>query len=159
MQTFDATNSVTQIQSQLQLQEGSTAWDVVYTVWNSYVDKAQIYPRLQFYYTIVQIIDMLLAGTVNAVNYREESVSEELTDITVNYRAMRVDMEKERMLLETRARSNRTINIDQITQKAPWQKPDGYRPNANDSEYSGNPYKDSYGWIEYGTGDTPSEGG
>src|SRR5579883_2552977 len=115
MQGFDKTSSIQQLQEELHLQANSPILQTAPQIWDSYVDKAGVFPRLQFLYTKRQLLDTLLARVAENVNFDEIGVKQDDSDITEHWMGLRTVTHDEIVRLEEVARSNRAPAVGQIT--------------------------------------------
>jgi hypothetical protein len=142
MQGFDRTSSCIQIIADLHLDPVNNAalMNQMGSLWDSYIDKKAIAPRLQDLYTRRQACDNLLGGTWPLVDYTQAGAERKLTDITANLQQMRGNYHAEIQRLEARAQASRPGAVGRMNT-------DRYRPcpNPNNPAYGGDPLLRTYG--------------
>jgi hypothetical protein len=113
--------SVAQIQAELLLSSTDTnpaivvAFNTVAAIWQSYADKPNVYPRLQYFYTRRQAAEMLEGALRLLVDTEDDGESAKLSQQFTAAKSMRSQAEDEITRLETIARSSRPATVGLIT--------------------------------------------
>ena len=121
MQGFDKKSSINQIVSDYRLVDNDTPMlELISGVWDSYADKASVYPRLQDLYTRRHVADRILAGdSAYAVDWEQAGVSEKSGGAFDHLTTLRGNAHSEILRLEGIARANRPGAVGTITATAP----------------------------------------
>ncbi len=139
-----------QIQRLIILRIGDTGDGVlaanIAAIWDSYADKAALYPRLQELYTQREGIDLVMAAARGQVDFGSAleltvKASQEFAHLVT----MRATLDTQIAELERQARANRRGVVAPLVTVAPESPPTGPEPfgplDANDSRYAGSVYK------------------
>jgi hypothetical protein len=119
MQGFDRTNSITQIQQDTFIQANDWVLNQVGQLWDSFSDKALIYPRLQYAYTARQVCQNLLGGMWPATDYVQAGVDSKLDQFSEHLETLRTQYNDEIVKLEGHAVANTNATCAAMTATAP----------------------------------------
>lgn len=121
MQGFDKQSSVNQIIKDLGIDPSSDLAGIsVSRLWDSYSDKAALYPRLQDLYTRRQACENMLGGVWLAVDYAQADVKRDLDQYYQHLQGLRSNYHDEIVRLEDIARASAAPSgMAQMTATAP----------------------------------------
>lgn len=142
MQGFDQAASVAQIISDLNLTNDAPSgpvYTMISALWASYADKANIYPRLQTWYTYRQVADNLLGGVWQATEWKQADVEENNEGFSTNLRKWRDAANDEIVKLEGHANANIAMLTGQPTVTAPGMPTSPFAPDPNWLGFRGDP--------------------
>lgn len=119
MQGFDKIDSVNAIISDFRLTTtDNTVLTRVSDIWDSFADKANVYPRLQDLYTRRAVADNYLLGVWDRTDW-EQAGAKESGDQFDHLQALRANYHAEIVRLEKRATANRGGAVGMIAATAP----------------------------------------
>ena len=138
---FDRRQSVEQIIRELGITITPDEIGVVYSLWDSYADKAVLFPRLQYLYTKRQAVDWLRGGRWQEVTFAQGGVQRSASDRFAHLSAMYDALTGEITVLLSSAQMAQGAVAGQIAAREPVTPCWPGQRDANDPLYSGSPYR------------------
>lgn len=124
MQGFDQASSVAQIISDFKIVSRQSVYDQVVTLWQSYADKALIYPRLQDQYTRRQVAFNLKGNVWDCVDYTQNGTADKRDQYTEHFQKLWDECNEEISKLEAQAKAIMNIaGFAPMTATAPTPQP------------------------------------
>ena len=118
---FTQTESVAQVQADLQLSADDSdpnivaVYNNVSALWESYTDKAVIFPRLQYYYTLWHAAKQLQGALREYVDATQQAGNAKLNQIYTNAVSIVTKAYGQIEILERKAQASRPAVVGQIT--------------------------------------------
>jgi hypothetical protein len=141
MEQFDKTTSVRLLRIELNLtQPSDDLFQIVPDVWDSFADKALVAPRLQYLYSLRQLLNVLIGRSALSVDVTDDQQEVKLSQQGLNFRAMRKVCDEEISKIEGIANGAIGVLVGAMITANPTVVPN-FSPDPNDTAYSGSPIR------------------